>query len=304
MINSQLSATICSTFGYFERRTQQTSVLICAHIGICYRGIWQAFITLNFLVSGYHQYNNNNSIGHKHTHTQAKQRPIYLMAVVVLLLLLYIILYSVFVCNVLSVTHLCSLALSLSLSLLFGHFRFIHFFYTNWWLFTAFVHHMLTERTLQTRNHHSQHMHTTDSFNICFCSSFYSSSPPPALVSFEFCILVDLKNDEKITRTYIDHHFHPFETKSERKTKMMLHALKRLFYASKLAQCSFNTMKYFQSLTSCDVGKWSSIFYYCWHFVSLTLMDIKNVRELFALATRGTRMLRKLFIVPWGIQKG
>lgn len=132
----------------------------------------------------------------------------------------------------------CAVCYTFVLSFLFGHFRFIHFFYTNWWLFTAFVHHMLTERMLQTRNHHSQHMHTTDSFNICFCSSFCSPSPP-SLASFGVCILVELKIEERwkeITRTHIDHHFHTFE-KSERNIRVILHSLNWFFLSTQNVEC-------------------------------------------------------------------
>lgn len=88
----------------------------------------------------------------------------------VLLLLLYYILYLYAMCCLL---HICALFFFFvgEWVCVDEYFWFFHFFYTNWWLFTALVHHMLTERMFQTRNHHSQHMHTTDSFNICFCSS-------------------------------------------------------------------------------------------------------------------------------------
>lgn len=72
--------------------------------------------------------------------SSTQQRPIYLLVFFfILLFIIVIIVISIFISNVLSVIHLCSLFVWIC-------FRFFHFFYTNWWLFTVFVHHMLTER--------------------------------------------------------------------------------------------------------------------------------------------------------------
>lgn len=158
----------------------------------------QAFITLNFLVSGYHQYNNNIE------HTTKT----HLSYIVVVVLLLYSICMQRAVCYTFVLSFFCLWVFVCGCIF----FRFFHFFYTNWWLFTAFVHHMLTERTFQTRNHHSQHMHTTDSFNICFCSSFFFS------FRFRFYILLSWRKKKKKIRLYIDHHFHFHTIWTERKT--------------------------------------------------------------------------------------
>lgn len=226
MINSQLSATICSTFGYFECTNMRRYWYLFVYS--VYRDIWQAFITLNFLVSGYHQYNNNN-IGHTQTHTQ--QRPIYLMAVVVLLLLLlllYFILYSVFVCNVLSVTHLCSLFCSgiFGSSISFTQIDdFLLLSCTICWPNECFKHVIIILSTCTLPIH------------LIFVSVLVFILVvvvvvPLLLLHLVFVFLCWVVERWKgITRTHIDHHFHTFE-KSERKTRVKLHWLNEFFRTS------------------------------------------------------------------------
>lgn len=119
---------------WFKMINSHLSVAICSTFGyfIFCLHIFAGVYSTRLLLSGYHQYNAN---------TQQS------------------VIYLVFVCNInetMSATHLCSL--------------FVSFARLNWWLFTALVYHMLTERVqhVSTILEH-KHMHTTD----LFISSFF-----------------------------------------------------------------------------------------------------------------------------------
>lgn len=157
------------------------SVRLCDAHYTAYRFFLQAFITLNFLVSGYHQYNNNIKHPTK-THLSFRYFGYYYI---------YIqraVCYT-FVLSVLSI-RVCVFGSSIS-------FTQIDDFLL---LFRA----PYADRTLEIRNHHSQHMHTTDSFNICFCASF--------CCCFVFVFLYSVLSWWKqISSIYIDHHFYTYK---------------------------------------------------------------------------------------------